>query len=66
MSENMSTTKDEASDLQDQLQTDLLESIQEFEETTGLEVISVSTERERLSDKDKETTVGVDVDVFKT
>jgi hypothetical protein len=57
-------TGQEAADLQEQLQEDLLESIQEFEDTTGLEVVSVSTERERAADAEKEHTVAVDVDVF--
>lgn len=61
----MSITPEEASELQDQLQENLLESIQEFEETTGLEVVTVSTERERDPSEHRETTVAVDVDVFR-
>jgi hypothetical protein len=61
---NNPPTIEEAAELQDQLQHDLLESIQDFEQTTGLEVVSVSTERERVPDENRETTVGVDVDIF--
>ena len=60
----MSITPEETSELQDQLQEDILESIKEFEDTTGLEVITVSTDRERTPPENKESTVGVDVDVF--
>jgi hypothetical protein len=60
----MSITPEEASLMQDQLQEELLESIQEFEHTTGLEVVSVSTEREREAYDEGGVTVGVDVDVY--
>lgn len=60
----MSITPEEVSELQDHLQEEILESIQDFKHTTGLEVVTVSTDRERTPPETKQSTVGVDVDVF--